>query len=219
MNDKLFQRDKMYNSKWYDQKNSIWSEFHTQFYIWYGNQKFVSSSESGLLKPPPLKFPNPNPETKTSTEYQQSESRVLERGQIETKLWNKPRRNIIFEKKYLQPEWNVRLNMQMAIIFILSVLLGVLLLLVFILLYTIGHSKKKLNTEKSPIMNSTSKPKWEKWDAWKATSKPKTVTNVRSDSEAFRKFFCVITRIYEISNFIWNLWFWKKFPKVMPKTR
>ena len=36
---------------------------------------------------------------------------------------------------------------------------------------------------------------------------------------SFRKFSCVITRIYEISNFIWNLWFWKKFPKVMPKTR
>ena len=98
MNDKLFQGDKMYNSKWYEQKNSIWSEFHTQFYIWYVKQKFVFSSESGLLKPPPLKFPNPNPETKTSTEYQQSESRVLERDQIETKLWNKPRRNIIFKK-------------------------------------------------------------------------------------------------------------------------
>ena len=83
MNDKLFQRDKMYNSKWYEQKNSIWSEFHTQFYIWYVKQKFVFSSESGLLKPPPLKFPNPNPETKTSTEYQKPKSRVLEKGQIE----------------------------------------------------------------------------------------------------------------------------------------
>ena len=83
MNDKLFQGDKMYNSKWYEQKNSIWSEFHTQFYIWYVKQKFVFSSESGLLKPPPLKFPNPNPETKTSTEYQKPKSRVLEKGQIE----------------------------------------------------------------------------------------------------------------------------------------
>ena len=30
---------------------------------------------------------------------------------------------------------------------------------------------------------------------------------------SFRKFSCVITRIYEISNFIWNLWFWEKFPE------
>merc|ERR1719270_2486963 len=63
----------------------------------------------------------------------------------------------------LNDDRNVRLNMQMMVIFILSFLLGVLLKLVFILWYMIDSTKKeKLNTEKPPIMSSLSKPKFEK---------------------------------------------------------
>ena len=75
----------------------------------------------------------------------------------------------------LNDDRNVRLNMQMVIIFILSILLGVLLLVVFCLLYTLGHSKQKekLNTEKSPIMSSSSKPKFEKMRCLKANVQTK----------------------------------------------
>ena len=76
----------------------------------------------------------------------------------------------------LNDDRNVRLNMQMVVIFILSVLLGVLLLVVFLLLYTFCcHSKKKekLDNEKSPIMNSTSKPKWEPMGCMKANVQTK----------------------------------------------
>merc|ERR1711923_15575 len=61
----------------------------------------------------------------------------------------------------LNEDRNVRLNMQMV---------------VFLLLYTFCcHSKKKekLDNEKSPIMNSTSKPKWEPMGCMKANVQTK----------------------------------------------